>query len=58
MKFGQFKSFYKRKNFLEKLQIPLPENQFQTLLCLERIKHNLYWKMKFVKQATCITVDM
>ena len=26
----------------------------QSLLCLQRIEHNLYWKMKFLKQATQI----
>ena len=30
------------------------ESKFQALLCLQRIKRNFYWKMKFLKQATCI----
>ena len=46
MKSGQFMSYYKRK-----LQ---PENQFQALLYFQRIKNNLYWKMKLLKQATYI----
>ena len=29
-----------------------PENQFHVLFSLQRIKHNFYWKMKFLKQAT------
>ena len=32
-----------------------PENSFLALLCLQRIKHNLYWKIKFLKQPACIT---
>ena len=40
MKFGQFMSYYKREDFF--------------LLCLQRIKHSFYWKMKFLKQATYI----
>ena len=31
-----------------------PKNQFQALLCLQIIKHNFYWKTKFLKQATYI----
>ena len=27
----------------------------QKILCLQRIKHNLYWKMKFLKEATHIS---
>ena len=48
MKLGQNKNDQK---ILQKLQ---SENQFQALLCLQRIKHDLYWKMKFLKQATYI----
>ena len=44
----------KKKIYLKILQKLRPENYFQTLLCLQRIKHNLYWKMKFLKQATHI----
>ena len=31
-----------------------PENQFQALLCLQRMKHNFYWQTKFLKQASYI----
>ena len=31
-----------------------PVNKFQALLILQRIKHNLYWKMKFLKQPAYI----
>ena len=48
MKFGQFMSYEKRKNFIKEFY------QNCGLLCLQRIKHNFYWKMKFVKQATYI----
>ena len=55
MKFGQFMSSYKRNNFMKKIPQKLrPGNQFQTLLSLQRINHNLYWKMKLLKQATHI----
>ena len=30
------------------------ENYFQALPCLQRIKQNLDWEMKFFKQATFI----
>ena len=44
-----------KKTFYQKIQQKLrPENKFQAFLCLQRIKHNLYWKMKFLKQATYI----
>ena len=39
------------QNFLQNLQ---PENYIETHLCLQRIKHNLYWKMKILNQATYI----
>ena len=48
MKFGQFMSYYKKKKKL------WPDNSFQALLCLQRMKHNFYWGMKFLKQATYI----
>ena len=55
MIFGQFMSYYKGKdlikNFLQKLR---PENQLQALSCLQRIKHNFYWQMKYLKQTTFI----
>ena len=46
--------FQKKKIPQKILQKLRPENQFQALLCLQRIKHNFYWKMKFLKQATYI----
>ena len=49
MRFGQFMSYSKRNNFIQKFYKNWPENQFQALLCLQRIKHNLHWKMKFSK---------
>ena len=42
MKFGQFMSHLNRKNFIQKLN----KNSNP------KIKHNLYWKIKFLKQAT------
>ena len=52
MKFDEFMSYYKRKNLIEKFHKNWLVNQFQALLCLQKIKHNFYWKMKFVRQAT------
>ena len=46
MKFDQFISCRKRKKISKFFA--------KTLLCLQRIKHNHYWKMKFLKQATYI----
>ena len=55
MKFGQFMSYSKGSNFIEKFyKKRRPENYFQALLCLQRIKDNLYWKIKFLTQSTCI----
>ena len=46
-------SYCKGKKFNKKFfKTCAPENQFQDLLCLQKIKHNLYWKMKFLKRAT------
>ena len=42
-------SYYRKKNDQKVMQNLWPENQFQILLCLERIKQNFYWKMKFSK---------
>ena len=41
-----------KKDYQKILQTFRPENSFQALLCLQRIKHNIYWKMKFLKQST------
>ena len=48
MKFSQFMSYYKTKNFSKNF------TKFQALLCLQRMKHNFYWHIKFLKQATYI----
>ena len=54
MKFGQFISYYERLKYQISLQILQCENSFQVLLCFQRIKCNLYWKIKFLRQATYI----
>ena len=55
MKFGQFMSYYKRKNFIKKLyQNCGLKTSSRPFFDLQRIKHNFYWKMKFLKQATYI----
>ena len=49
MKFEQFISYYKRKNFAKKFH----NCDLKTIsLFFQTIKHNLYWKMKLLKQAT------
>ena len=53
MKFGQFMSYSKR-NFIKNFYINWPGNQFHSLLCLQRIKHNFYWKKKFLNYFTYI----
>ena len=47
MKLGQFMSYYKRKNVIKKFYK-------KALLCLQRMKYDFYWQMKFLKQATYI----
>ena len=48
MKFGLFISYYKNHTKTETWKlVPDP-------LCLKTSKHNLFWKMKFLKQATYI----
>ena len=55
MKFGQFMSYYKRKNFIKRFYKDCGlKTSSRPFLCLQRIKHNFYWKMKFLKQATYI----
>ena len=54
MKFGQLMSYYKRNISSKNSTKMQPENYFQALLCLLRIKHNFCCKMKFLKQATYI----
>ena len=41
----------KKKKFKKYLQKLRAENQFQALLCLQRIKHNLYCKMNSLKET-------
>ena len=40
-----------RQEILKKLS---PENKFHALLCLQRIKHNFFWKMKCLIPANYI----
>ena len=54
MKFGQFMSYYKKKKKKRKKKENSTKPQKLRPLCLQRIKHNLYWKMKLLKQATYI----
>ena len=45
-------SYHRRKKIYKTIPGKLrPENYFQALLSLQRIKRNLYWKMKLIKQA-------
>ena len=44
-------SYYKGKNFIKKFCKHCGLKTSSRPLCLQRIKHNLYWKKKFSKQA-------
>ena len=46
---------FQKKSFHLKI-MQRPENYVQTLLCLRRIKHNLYCKIKLFKQSTYISI--
>ena len=49
----KFYAIFQKKWFHHKiLQKMPPENWFQGLLYLQRFTHNIYWKMKFLRQAT------
>ena len=51
MKFGQFRSYYKSKKkfkqFCQNCDLRISLGSF----VFGKDKHNLYWKMKFLKQA-------
>ena len=47
--------YSRRKNFIKKFYKNYGlKTSTRHLSCLQRIKHNFYWKMKFLKQATYI----
>ena len=52
MKFGQFMSYCERKKLLKNSKKPLTWKFVSPLFYLQRIKHKLYSKMKFLMQAT------
>ena len=52
MKFDQFMSYYKIKKFINYKNCDLNTSSRPLVLCLQRIKHNFYWKIKFWKQVT------
>ena len=55
MKFGQFISYKKGGKNIKKLHKNCDLKTSSTfLLCLQGIKHNLYWKMNFFKWGTYI----
>ena len=54
MKFGQFISYYKKKVYQKIIQKLRQKTSSRPLSCLKRSKRNLYWKMKFLKQATYV----
>ena len=55
MKFGQFMPYYKIKKNIKKFYKACNPNTSSTpFLCLQRIMHNIYWKMKFLKEAAYI----
>ena len=55
MKFGQFMSYYKRKRFNRKLYENYSlKTSSRLFFVLQKIMHNLYWKIKLSKQAIYI----
>ena len=55
MKFDQFMSYHKRKNFMKKFykDCELKTSSKQYCFC-KGLKHIIYWKTNFLKDATCI----
>ena len=54
MKFGQFMSYHNKKfyqKFYKDCQLKTSSRHY--CVCKE-FKHSMYWKMKFLKEATCI----
>ena len=49
MKFDQFMLYYRRKNFMKKLYKNFYRKTSPRSQCLQRIRHNLCWKMKILK---------
>ena len=47
-------SYHKKKNHENIPQKLQPENQFQVLLCFQKLKYYFYYKIKLLKQATYI----
>ena len=54
VKFGQFMSYHKSKNFIKIFCKNCGLKISSRPLCLHRIAHSFYWKTKFLKQATYI----
>ena len=54
MKFGQFMSYCERKKLLKNSKKTLTWKLVSPLFYLQRIKQKLYWKMKFLMEATHI----
>ena len=55
MKSGQFMSYYKRKDFIKKFYKHCNLKISFRPFCVGKIKNNICWKKKLLKQATCIT---
>ena len=58
MKFGQFMSYYKRKKFIKKFYKNYNLKNSSRPFCAWKEKRNLYWKMKFLKQAPDISYEL
>ena len=55
IKFGEFMSYYKRKNFIKNFLKNCDQKTSSRPFCVcKELKRNLYWKMKFLKEAADI----
>ena len=54
MKFGQFMSYYKRKNIIKKFYKNCGLKTSSRPFVFAKMEHNFYWLMKFLEQATLI----
>ena len=51
MKFGQFVSYYKRKNCIKKIYKNFGLKTSSRSFWVANNEHNFYWEMKLLKQA-------
>ena len=54
MKFYHFMSYYRRKDLIKHFAKTATWKLVPGFFVLAKNKHNLYWKLKFLKRANCI----